>query len=264
MVLGNDVSSYQGDIDWDTLKTNANFAGMKATEGIGFIDTKFARNQSESRRVDLPRFFYHFARPDLNNDPAQEADYFLSKVGPLKDGEVLCLDYEVQYHDPVGWCKLWLERVRFMTGVSPLFYSYQSMLTSNDWSPVVSEGFGLWVAAPTGDPNNNNFVTGAWPFAAMQQWGTEPVPGISGAVDADVFFGDISTFKKYGYSVPTPPPPPTPPTPPPTPPTPPIPPIPPPPPVDQLLTRLNDINKLTQNFWVYLVSRSVIQSKSKV
>lgn len=216
--LGNDVSDYQGDIDFDVYKNNANFLITKSTEGTGFTAKKLYRNQSECRRVGLAIGYYHFARPDAGNSPEAEADYFVSKIGVLKDGEVLVLDYEPPFWqgDQVAWCKRWLDRVASKTnGTKPLIYLNQSQMALN-WKPVIDAGYGLWIAAYTGSPTNNNFNHGAWPVVAMQQWTNQQrVPGIQGGnanVDGDVFFGDIATFKKYGYKNPTPTPPPPPPT----------------------------------------------------
>lgn len=211
-ILGNDVASYQGDINYDTYKNNSNFIIIKTSEGTGFKDPKFSRNQSEARRVGIGLGYYHFARPDLNANAEVEADYFLSVIGEIRSGEVLVLDYEPNWGgDAAGWCKKWLDRVYSKKGCRPLIYLNQSQLKSINWKQVSDAGYGLWVAAYTYDPNVNNYVTGSFAFAAMQQWtNKQQVPGISGNVDGNVFFGDIATFKKYGYKPPvTPPVPPT-------------------------------------------------------
>lgn len=204
-IVGNDIASFQGDVNYDTYKNNSNFIIFKATEGTGYTDTKLSRNQSEARRVGLPLGYYHFARPDLNTAES-EANYFLSKIGQLRDGEVLVLDYEPNWNgDAVGWCKTWLDTVFSKTQCKPLIYMDQSRVQKYNWKPLVDAGYGLWIAAYTYDPTNNNFQHGAWPFAAMQQWtNKQQVPGINGNVDGDVFFGDVATFKKYGYKSPTP------------------------------------------------------------
>jgi hypothetical protein len=45
----------------------------------------------------------------------------------------------------------------------------------------------------------------------MKQYGSDTrINGISGNVDGDIFFGDIATFKKYGYNSPPPTPEPSP------------------------------------------------------
>lgn len=203
--LGNDISRWQGDVDFDTFKNNAQFVLIKSSEGNGFTDPKFIRNQAESRRVGLPLGYYHFARPDLGNAPEVEADYFLKVIGSPVEGEVYVLDYEPKSNpgDVVAWCKKFLDRVLEKTGTKPLIYLNQSQVKSFDWQPVIDAGFGLWIAAYTYDPNKNDVEIGKWPFAAIQQWtNKQSVPGISGNVDGNVFFGDIPTFKKYGYKNP--------------------------------------------------------------
>ena len=67
-IVGNDVSKWQLDIDWNVYKNNTNFCILKATEGVGFTDPKFFRNRDEGHRVGVALGFYHFARPDLGND----------------------------------------------------------------------------------------------------------------------------------------------------------------------------------------------------
>lgn len=208
--VGNDISKYQGDVDFNTFKNNANFVICKATEGNGYTDPKLSRNQSEARRVGLPIGYYHFARPDLKNTPEAEAQYFLSKIGELQDGEVLALDYEPQnqVQEWVDWCKKWLDYVFDKTKVRALIYMSESVVLRWNWQIVIDAGYGLWIAkyaVPRSPDTNLN--KGKWPFAAMYQWTSEQkVPGIVGNVDGNVFFGDVETFKKYGYKKPTSPP----------------------------------------------------------
>jgi GH25 family lysozyme M1 (1,4-beta-N-acetylmuramidase) len=206
MVLGNDISKYQT-VNFDIYKNNANFVILKASEGNGYTDPKFTQYQLEARRVGLPLGFYHFARPDLKNIPEAEAAWFLKVCGELKGGEFLCLDYEATWTGGVvDWCLKFLDYVNTITGVKCFVYLNQALIKKYDWKPVVDGDYPLWVAAYTFDPNNNTFVTGKWPNAAMQQWSNKQiVPGISGGVDGDVFFGTIKSLVKYGYVPPTPP-----------------------------------------------------------
>lgn len=207
ITLGQDVSSFQGDINYDLYKNNSQYIICKASEGTGFKDPKLDRNKSEARRVGLLLGYYHFARPDLNNSPEAEADWFLQAIGDFKEGELLALDYEPNWSgDAVGWCKKFLDRLSSnLNGYKPLIYMDQSRVSKYNWQPLVDASYGLWIAAYTYDPNNNNFKHGAWSFAAMQQWtDAQKVPGINGNVDGDVFFGDLATMRKYCYKAPTP------------------------------------------------------------
>ncbi len=214
MLLGNDVAKYQGNIDWNLYSKNSNFVILKATEGNGYMDPTFTKNQTEARRVGIALGYYHFARPDLNNTPEAEADYFLKTIGKINQGEFLCLDYEPNWPggDAVSWCKKWLDHISGkLNGYKCLIYLNQSQTQGFNWKPVVDANHGLWIAAYTNDPNKKNYKIGAWPFAAMHQWtNAQTVPGLPTKADGNSFFGDLAMLKKYGYTpvaTPTPTPP---------------------------------------------------------
>lgn len=60
-VIGVDVSSHQGRIDWPSLKASGvSFAFIKATEGGDFRDRQFLRNWQDARAAGIPRGAYHF------------------------------------------------------------------------------------------------------------------------------------------------------------------------------------------------------------
>ena len=60
-IIGVDVSSYQGDINWKILcQQNISFAYIKATEGSSYIDRKYYENYSNAIQTDLFVGAYHF------------------------------------------------------------------------------------------------------------------------------------------------------------------------------------------------------------
>lgn len=205
-IVGNDVSEFQGSINWGTYKNNTNFVVAKLTEGNGYIDNWAGNNRQQARNAGLPLGFYHFARPDLGNAPEVEAEFFCGVLDgdPLREGEFLALDFEVSYGDPVGWSKKWLDAVsNHYDGIKPLVYLNQYLATNYDWTPVVDAGYGLWLASYNPDGQGN---TGKWPFMAMQQTSSsQQVPGIVGNVDRDVFFGTTDQLRAYGFKNPKPP-----------------------------------------------------------
>jgi lysozyme len=197
-ISGIDVSKWQGDIVWSVVAQQVKFALFKATEGKGYTDPKFARNQQETRRSGLLVGYYHFSRPDLNSALA-EADYFLSVVKP-SSGEILALDYEANWNgDVVGWCKTFLDRVsQQLSGYKPLIYLNRSLANGHDWSSVINANYGLWIASYDGNPTS--VPKTPWPTTAMKQYSSSgSVPGIIGNVDMNTFFGNEETYKKYGY-----------------------------------------------------------------
>ena len=206
MIVGQDISEFQGQIDFGVYKNNTNFVICKASEGNGYIDHWFGYNRTQARLMGIPLGYYHFARPDLGNTPQAEADFFCSLIDgdPIKEGEVIALDFEVTYTDCVNWCKAWLDAVSaHFGGMKPLIYLNQSQTQGFDWSPVVNAGYGLWLASYNSQGQGQ---TGKWTSMAMQQWtSSQKVPGITGNCDGDWFFGDINQFKAYGYKKPVPP-----------------------------------------------------------
>jgi GH25 family lysozyme M1 (1,4-beta-N-acetylmuramidase) len=124
-------------------------------------------------------------------------------VTPLAAGDLLALDWEEQYNgDHVAWCLQFLQAVTARTGIGPLIYLNQSTIAAHNWSPVINDGFGLWLA----DWDLNKAGPGVhtpWPFTAMRQWtDADTVAGISGRVDGDVFYGDFAAWAAYGPPAP--------------------------------------------------------------
>jgi len=187
---GCDIASYQGTVDFDQLKGAVSFVIAKSSEGTGYRDPTFRRNWSEARSVGLTRGAYHFARPDLGTDAQDEAAYFLSSVEPIDPGDLLALDYEVQWGgDVVGWCHSFLNLVHEMTGIKPYIYLNLSTVRGHDWSPVINDGYPLWLALYDNDPDS--VPSTPWPAVAMKQWTSDgKLPGVPAQrVDLNTAFG---------------------------------------------------------------------------
>ena len=78
-VVGVDVSSYQGTIDWKTLASqNVSFAFIKATEGSSTIDAYFEKNWAGASETNLRIGAYHFF--SFESPGETQADLFCSTV----------------------------------------------------------------------------------------------------------------------------------------------------------------------------------------
>ncbi len=199
---GVDISRWQGIINWDQVKGAVQFAIIKATGGDDglYVDGQFKRNRNEARRVGLLRGYYHFAGGAYAAE--EEADYFVEAIGAIQKGEVLVLDWERSHANPVAWCLAFLKRVELRTGIKPLLYINGSTSKSFNWSPVVKNNNGLWVAdwgPNNGAPKAGGPNYGYWPFWALWQTSSVgSVAGIGGRVDTDLFNGTPEQFVKYG------------------------------------------------------------------
>jgi GH25 family lysozyme M1 (1,4-beta-N-acetylmuramidase) len=201
MIHGIDISSYQGKLDFHSVKDNADFVIIRSTYGNGYKDTNFEINRDGARAVGLCVGFYHFAYPQYNT-PEGEATWF-TKCVSCQPGEILVLDFEEPVANPVDWCKRFLDKVTANMGFKPLIYLSPSFINASDWTPVINAGYGLWLAHYDNNPVQVDNTP--WYTVAMKQYSDKgSINGVT--VDLDVFYGDTDVFKKYG----NPPPPPIP------------------------------------------------------
>ncbi|MGN1480946.1 GH25 family lysozyme [Porcipelethomonas sp.] len=97
-VRGVDVSSYQGEIDWNVLEDqNIDFAFIKATEGSGYADSYFKSNFENASLTDIRIGAYHFFSFDSSGKT--QAENFINTV-PKTDNmlpPVIDLEYYGEY-----------------------------------------------------------------------------------------------------------------------------------------------------------------------
>lgn len=193
VLSGFDVSMYQG----GSYSGGGSFAfGLaKATEGVGYQDPAWSRHIAAILLQPIVPGAYHFGRPDLNPGTAgalAEADWFWSVVSTVGGarGMLAVLDLEVG-SGPLGqWRDAFLGRLAWhVGGYNPGWYSFWSFVQTRALNYATDAW--SWLAWP--DAN------GALPapnFAvSIQQYGLTSVPGITGSVDANRFFGTTAQLK---------------------------------------------------------------------
>jgi lysozyme len=209
MIRGADVSKYQGVINFDQLRPAIDFIIIRSTYGVGYKDAQFDRNWREAKRVGLPRAAYHYCYPNLGTSPIAEAAWFVSQV-PLEPGDCLVLDFEVSLANPAAWCLAFLKEVEARVGFKPFFYTYYARVLQYDWTAVVNNNNGLWMAQYHNNVPADSLKIGPsapkwWKFIAMWQYTSRgSLPGIVGNVDLNLFYGTVDIFKKYGKPAPAP------------------------------------------------------------
>ena len=94
-IRGVDVSSYQGNIDWDVLAGNGiKFAFIKATEGSTHIDSYFMQNYEDAVKNDLRIGAYHFF--SFDSPGSTQAQNYISVVP--KDYDMLPPVADVEFY----------------------------------------------------------------------------------------------------------------------------------------------------------------------
>ncbi|ASR38618.1 hypothetical protein BAY61_30540 [Prauserella marina] len=159
-VLGHDVSSWQGKVDWKaSASAGAKFVYVKATEGTGYRSDTFNDQYDGAYDAGLIRGAYHFARPDVSGG-AEQARYFVENGGGWSaDGRTLPGALDMEYSPKgdacygkspsamVAWIKDFSRSYAAATGRAPVIY------TSTGWwkkctgdSPDFGTTNPLWLA----------------------------------------------------------------------------------------------------------------------
>lgn len=197
LLKGIDISRYQRGIN--ISKLNIDFVIAKATEGIGYTDPNFKEYMTSSLNSNKKIGLYHFARPDLGNNPKAEANWFVETVKPYLKKAILVLDWEKDTSNTI-WAQTFLQTVYEKTGVKPIIYMSAYPANNINWEKVASLDFGLWIAsygANTGAPGippKNKY----WPFYILWQYTSRGyVSGYNQNLDLDYFYGTKETWDKY-------------------------------------------------------------------
>ena len=91
---GIDVSVWQGEINWATVKPNIDFAILRAGYGKNNIDEQFVRNANECSRLGIPFGVYWFSYALNEQQAKKEADYVCNVVAKYKLSYPICYDFE--------------------------------------------------------------------------------------------------------------------------------------------------------------------------
>lgn len=193
-MYGIDLSNWQRGIDLS--RNNFDFAIVKATEGVGFVDKSFDNFVFQLTELGKLMGFYHFARPDLNNSRAgihREAEYFISELTKrdLIGKGILVLDWETEPMDNEDYINEWVKTVESITGITPWIYGSRSKLKKwkEYWAvnhcPIWMAAWPSTMAQYAGGPFTGSFPTQATPWKIWQYSSTGRFNGFTGNVDLD-------------------------------------------------------------------------------
>ncbi|EPQ50442.1 N O-diacetyl muramidase [Gloeophyllum trabeum ATCC 11539] len=208
---GIDVSGYQPNVDWTTVKANGvSFAYIKATEGTSYVSSAFSSQYTGATNAGLIRGAYHFAHPDASSG-ATQAKYFLAHGGGWSgDGITLPGALDIEYNPNgaecyglsasamVSWIKDFSNTYHSSTGRYPVIY------TTTDWwttctgnSASFASTNPLWLARYASSVGT---LPAGWIYETFWQYADSGAnPG-----DQDYFNGDAAGLKRcvHAFSIP--------------------------------------------------------------
>ncbi len=209
-ILGIDVSSYQGSINWSSVHSDGvDFAYAKATEGNYYEDSYYDSNMSNGKAAGVQMGAYHFSRPG-ETTPATQANYFWNFAGTYIKADSKSISPAIDFEEFSGvdgaasytaWFNDWAADVEAKTTNSMNPVIYVSCAAACDLGTNIK--LGGWIAnyngenLYTGNPWNSSCSCDPWGPGVWVYWqcGTGSISGISGAVDLDAFNGTLAELK---------------------------------------------------------------------
>lgn len=187
---GIDVSSYQGDIDFEQVKNGGiDFVIIKAGEYNHTVD-KFEEYYEQAKAAGLHIGFYWFCDGQTIDEISQEADACIKALEGKQFDFPIYMDLENQYQHDLGkqFCS---DAVRTFCGKLEKAGYFTGLYTSTSWldsviDQDVKDRYTLWVADWRG-------YCGYDGDYGMWQYGAGYVPGINGKTDLNIIDIGYST-----------------------------------------------------------------------
>jgi GH25 family lysozyme M1 (1,4-beta-N-acetylmuramidase) len=199
---GIDISSYQGNINWNAVAPHVDWVYAKATEGTYYENPYFYNQYEGPYDHGVIRGAYHFGVPD-NSSGQSQARYFIAHGGGWSsDGLTLPGALDIEYN-PYGSECYGLDHSQMVSWIWDFVqeyaskeHAYPTIYTTTDWwstctgnSSRFSNLDPLWIAnysASYGGP-----LPRGWGFYTFWQYSDAgSLPG-----DQDVFNGDHNRLR---------------------------------------------------------------------
>lgn len=205
-VHGIDVSKWNGDIDWPSVKKGGvSFAFLKATEGTDRLDSRFAEYWRGARSAGVAHAPYHFYYFCSTADA--QADWFIANVPkeavqlpPVLDAEWNSASPTCKTRPPADEVRTslqrFMDRLEKHYGKRPIIYTTVDFHRDNLVGHF--EGYHFWLRSVANHPEN---IYSARKWAFWQYTSTGVVPGISTNTDINVFAGSAKNWNTWVASV---------------------------------------------------------------
>jgi lysozyme len=205
-IHGIDISRWQGTIDWRSVRAaGTRFVFIKATEGGDHFDPRFRENWAGARAAGIPTGAYHFVywcRP-----AHEQAQWFVQHIPQTNDNLTLPPILDVEWNGHSRTCprkvsrETAIEKMRLMlreleqhTGRRPIIYTDIPFHKDVIEGTAEFEGYPFWIRSTAARPEER-YANRRWEF--WQYTTTGRVPGITGNVDRNAFYGSEQEFQAW-------------------------------------------------------------------
>lgn len=186
-----DISAWQpASIDWQAYKQWSSIVALRSSYGVGFEDAHYRAYRSGAEAAGLRIIHYHYAYPGINS-AVDEANWQHKVVGPIGANDLLMLDYEEgNARANAAWAFAWLAQQEANYGKLPLIYASDGYVRSRLQDARLAR-YPLVLADWQYTPSERPACPPPWAsYIAVQYTDKQTnVPGIAGAIDANVWLG---------------------------------------------------------------------------
>lgn len=209
LVRGPDYSNWQPNVDLASVRAAGHrIVGLKASEGTGYTDPRFAVRWHTAEKVGLGRLAYHFAHANYGVSPEAEADHFLACVhaaGGWHPWDIPVLDIESGNLSGAAldaWIDRWCRRVERRWRVG-LIYSGSWYLGAKGARCVAirQRGWQLWSSAYGSRPVTFSGFTSwrLWQYSDGKYGPTPHSSGRNGNSDMNIANGSLMEWTAWTH-----------------------------------------------------------------
>lgn len=196
---GIDISSWQADLDIDSIASYIDFCIVKATEGTTYVSQSCDKHVQQCIKKKLKWGFYHFAG---GGNPEKEAEFFHRSCNGYIGIGIPVLDYEIRTTNDKEWCERFISHFYTLAKVYPMLYISASRCSDyiGSWIP---DKCGLWLAGypqqySTWSNDEMPYSISPWKICAIWQFtSTLHIPGYAGNLDGNIAYMDRTAWNKY-------------------------------------------------------------------
>lgn len=211
MLKGIDISSYQNDIDWETVKNNGiDFAIIRCGYGDNIAkqdDKKFKRNVSECERLGIPYGVYLYSYATSEAQKQSEIEHTLRLLEGTNPKYPVYLDVEDNSQIKMGkeWitdmCINFCEALK-NKGYKVGIYANQNWLTNYIDTDKLND-YEIWIANYGNNDGTLHQLNYKGRYQIHQYTSSGKVNGINGNVDMNICYVDYLEGEKVQPSEPT-------------------------------------------------------------
>ena len=192
---GIDISHHQGDIDFDKLKGNIDFAMVRTSYGAFYEDKKYKQNILGLERVKIPYGLYHFSYATSVDSAKKEAEGFINIIKKYNPTYPIVIDIEasnktsnVRGDTLVDIADTICRKIE-EAGYYAMIYANLGYL-NNKLNDSRLDKYDKWLAEWKSKPTySKNF--GIWQYSSKGS-----IPGINGNVDLNISYKDYPSIIK--------------------------------------------------------------------